>query len=65
MAKKILELKIEVESDVEAYFVVNKITQLNFLSNIKVKEAKYNGKTHIFETKKKRKDFLKGNTIKD
>ncbi|KKN18197.1 hypothetical protein LCGC14_0958330 [marine sediment metagenome] len=65
MAKKILELKIEVESDVEAYFVVNKITQLNFLSNIKVKEAKYNGKTHLFDSNKKRKGFLKGKTEKD
>ena len=65
MAKKTLELKIEVENDVEAYFVVNKLTQLNFLTAVKVVEAKYKGKTHLFGTKKKRRGFLKGKTAKD
>lgn len=65
MAKKIVELKIEVDSDIEVYFLVNKIVTLGFLEGVKVKEVKYNGKTTIFDSKKKRKDFGKSNTAKN
>lgn len=65
MAKKIVELKIEVDSDIEVYFLVNKIVTLGFLEGVKVKEVKYNGKTTILDSKKKRKDFGKGKTTKD
>jgi len=65
MAKEQLVLTIEVNNDAEAYFAINKLTTVNFLTGVKVIQAKYKGKTHTFDSKKKRKDFLKGKTEKD
>lgn len=65
MAKQIITIKVEVNDDKEAYFLVNKLSQLNWLENIKVKEATYKGKTTTFTATKKPKHFLKGKITKD
>ncbi len=49
----ILTIKIEVENDLEAYQVLNKIALTK-----KVTEANYKNKKHSFKSKKV-KDFLK------
>ena len=59
MAKDIITLKVEVNDDVEAYFLVNKIQNIHFLTGVKVKEAKYKNKTVTFAKQKDRQRFLK------
>lgn len=56
---KTITLKIDVENDVDAYFLVNKIGNLNFTGKVKIKEAKYNNKTTAFAKRSDRQKFLK------
>jgi len=59
MAKQIITIKVEVNNDVEAYFVVNKLNTMGFCENVKVIEANYKNKKHLLGDKTKRKNFLK------
>lgn len=65
MAKKIVTIKVEVNDDKEAYFLINKLNTINWLENVKVKSVNYKGKDTAFTTAKGRRNFLKGNTDKN
>ena len=65
MAKQIITIKVEVNDDKEAYFIVNKLNQVHWLEGVKVKQVVYRGKTTVFTTGGQRRNFLKGSTKKD
>jgi hypothetical protein len=54
MAKEILTIEVEVQDDLEAYKLLNRI---NF--EFKVLSSEYKGQNHKFDTKNLPKNFLK------
>ena len=65
MPKRIMTIKVEVNDDKEAYFIINKLNTIHWLENVKIKEANYRGKTTSFNTGKGRRNWLKSKTTKD